>query len=155
MARVIPYPSEVLRSRSEIVMEIGWSSVPLWALEIGLLANGMAESVRISGSDGFSVVLAGEQSKRHQQRHAGSRHPRSVGEWRADQLLAVAMSNDAIGHLHAFLMRAYRDGMAEVSHIHIPVVVDDGELDLTFLFDVSTPPMSPQEMARRLRSTST
>jgi hypothetical protein len=56
-----------------------------------------------------------------------------------------------LGHLLATLLRAYRDQVAEVSHVHIEGLLDGAPYDLTVMFDVCKESMSPEE-AKKLTS---
>ena len=60
--------------------------------------------------------------------------------------LRLALPKVTIEYLQAVLLRAYRDGMAEIGHVHI----ETNAADLTLLFSVSAPPMSADEAMRLL-----
>jgi hypothetical protein len=76
-------------------------------------------------------------------------HRAAVLRLSADRMM-FSLSRNQAEYLEATLLRAYRDEMAEVNHIHLEGELDGSSYDLTLLFDVSRPPMSPEEATARM-----
>jgi hypothetical protein len=60
------------------------------------------------------------------------------------------LGRNQVEYLRAVLLRALRDGAAEANHIHIEGELAGQQYDLTVMFQVSQPPMSPEEAAKRM-----
>lgn len=143
MSRSFRIRSEPLFSQEEIVIEVEQAEVGALALEVTLLLMTLAESVSIICPGDHVVVLSlQDESEEVAKRTKVAR----VTEKR----MKLELSRTQAGYLQATLLRAYRDEMAEVNHIHIEGFLRDAPFDLTVFFRTSRPPMSPEEIERLL-----
>jgi hypothetical protein len=63
----------------------------------------------------------------------------------------VAFDSVQLGYLKHFTLRAVRDGMAEVDHIDLELTRQTHEaVDFCIMYPSSAPPVSPEEVRRRL-----
>lgn len=122
-------------------MEIQQPDVGSFALELTLLACQLSESLRIQLRGGSSLVLT---------RLAADRVPKAVVTVAPDGAMSFALGTNQIESLQSVLLRAYRDEMAEVNHIHVEGERDGNPFDLTFMFGASRPPMSADKAAKLL-----
>jgi hypothetical protein len=124
----------VIASGSELVVELTQGEVPILALELMLLLRGFADLVCLaSGAVQVALRLAAKSS-------TATTFIREVSG-----RLQCSLSRDNAEYLEVTLLRAYRDNMAAVNHVHIEGSLDGENFDLTLLFDVFRPPMTPEE----------
>jgi len=142
MKRFLSLQSEGLLGSAELVIEILQTEVARVALELTLLRLGHCDSVRIQAGGGTSVVLT---------MLAEDRVSKASVARGTDGSLSFALGINQVGYLQAVLLRAYRDEMAEVNHVHVEGVQAGQDFDLTLMFSVYQPPMSPEEVERLTR----
>lgn len=140
MIRLIRTANPILIERRECLIEFAHEEVGPCALELALLLGGMTRALRLRARDGMELEVSLESpGVRAKVRALSTEHVR------------FDLARNQAEYLEAVLLRAYRDGMAEVSHIHLEGDGDDGAMDLTVLFRTHAPPMTPDEAAKRLR----
>ena len=101
-------PDRIIASGSEIVLELSQADVAVLALELALVLGGFANGVSVvSGSSKLALRVA-EQGP-----------ATTVFTREASGRVECSLSRDNAEYLQATLLRAYRDGMAEVNHIHV------------------------------------
>lgn len=132
MNRVLRLPTSPLLGTSEVVLEVPHALVSGLALELALLTAGLSDSVRLVAKTGAAIVL-------------------SLGEGltsradRAEDEASFEIARNQAEYLLMVLLRAHRDGTAEVNHVHIEGISSQSSFDLTILFELSAPPMTPEE----------
>ncbi len=141
MNRFFRISSEPLFGQEEVVLEVEQAEVGALALELTLLLMKLTESISISSPEGHAIYLSLQDEP---EELAKRTKVASVAEKR----LNFALSRTQAGYLQATLLRAYRDEMAEVNHIHIEGTLRGAPFDLTIFFQTSRPPMSPEEIER-------
>lgn len=142
LQRFLPVTGESLLSSTEVVIELPQEAVSSVALEMTLLIAGLAETLRIQPTRGPSVLF---------RLLAGDRVSKAVVTRHADGMTAFSLGRNQAKYFQATLLRAYRDQMAEVNHIHIEGADEDGSvLDLTVMFAVYREPVSPEEAQKLL-----
>jgi hypothetical protein len=128
--------------RGEVVVTVPHETVGLLALELTLLVFEEASSLRLAGPSQFSVVLTVVP---------GTRVSKATAQKEPNGLRFELGRNQA-EYLLATLLRAHRDGAAEVDHIHIESMLGSEYYDLTVFFEQSLAPMSQEEAMRRVFS---
>jgi hypothetical protein len=119
---------------SEIIVELSQGEIAVIALELTLLLGGLVDFACLVSGAARLVLQIAEQGR------VVTTFSREAGE-----RVRCSLSRDNAEYLQMSLLRAYRDGMAEVNHIHIEGKLDGESFDLTLLFDTSRPPMTPEE----------
>jgi hypothetical protein len=138
VARPRPFElaSEIIVDPEELLVEVSLLEFGPAALEMTLLAGNLIPQAAFQDRNGrrltFSVLAS--DAKRGEFSGLDSRN------------IQLSIPIVTVKYLQAVLLRAYRDGMAEVDHVH----VETTSIDLTFLFAVSAPPMSGEEAGRIL-----
>jgi hypothetical protein len=138
------FEAETLVSNGEIVVEIEQEHVGTWALGITLLLESLAEQLQIISINGRERVLLMLQRSDPSAKETIVRRVERGG---CSFIIATTQAQC----LQAMLLRAYRDGVAEVNHMHIEGTLGESGFDLTFFFKSSQPPMSPAEAERLMR----
>ena len=134
MKRLLNTDSTVVMGPGELVLEVSQNEFGKWALEFTLLLEGLTKitDMRI-GKNRICISLS--------------------NDLHADRLLAKKSGNgdfefilprNQAEYLQAKLLRAYRDEMAEVNHVHAEGFLDGKPFDLTMMFDVYRPPMTAE-----------
>ncbi|MCK6547614.1 hypothetical protein L6R52_17320 [Myxococcota bacterium] len=131
---------EVTESDGELVVSLLQSEVAMVALELTLLLQSLASEVRLRAKRGPRCAL---------------RIPTpEAGESRISMPAAgdfvFELTADAVGYLQAYLLRAHRDGLAEVSHVHVDAVGPRGPFALTVMCELYQGPMSADQAKRLL-----
>jgi len=133
--------AETLSSKDELLVEIEQDDVGVWALAVTLLLEGLTEQVRVTSlSDGETYLLRLQKDEHSAKRTVVSR-AHSGG-----YVFALALTQAR--YMQVTLLRAYRDGMAEVNHVHVEGTLDGSAFDLTAFFKVARPPMSSDDAKR-------
>ncbi|MEZ4306427.1 MAG: hypothetical protein R3F14_00040 [Polyangiaceae bacterium] len=141
MNRSVEATGEVLSNSAEVVLELTPREVETWALEVELLLRGLSDRLTVRGDGGKHVVLTLDKG-------AASGRGRAL---RPDEhTFRFDLPANQLGYLQRALLVAYRDGVAEVNHIHIETDAGAGTFDLTVMFEVYRPPMPGEEATRRL-----
>jgi len=142
MNRFLACDDEIIFGQREAVLEIMQERFGVWALEIALLLQGLAESLTVRSPSGGTLLLA-LLSDRGVKRSVVSPH--------GTNKLRFELSRTQAEYLQAVLLRAYRDGMADVEHVHIEGRCAGATYDLTLFFGASRPPKSVEEAAKLLQ----
>jgi hypothetical protein len=144
MGRALKFDTEIRIGQGETVVTIRQAHVEAWALEVGLLLHELNDSLVVRSSANATVTLSllPEERKRKAIRTVVTRSKPNA--------LKFQVSRTQAETLQALLLRAYRDGVAEVNHIHIEGLLDGVEYDLTPFFEKSRPPMSAGDAAKTL-----
>jgi hypothetical protein len=119
---------------AEVVVELSHDEVKLLALEITLLAAGL-----------ISMVALRSHSKQRVELTPGSRDVRATLRVLQADYVQVGLSQNQMEYLQMVLLRAYRDEMAEVNHVHLEGECAGREMAFTVLFETFRPPLSPAE----------
>jgi hypothetical protein len=142
MNRFLASDDEIIFGQRESVVEILQERFGVWALEISLLLQGLAESLTVRSPNGGTLLLsllADKSVKRSAVSRGGTNR------------LRFDLSRTQAEYLQTVLLRAYRDGMADVEHVHVEGAFAGTTYDLTFFFGASRPPMSAEEAAKLLQ----
>ncbi len=129
--------------QTELIVELEQGDVKTWALDVTLLLQGLVESLIVRSSDEREVVLS-------LQSEGEGFAKRTIASRIGPSKMQFEMSRTQAKFFQAVLLRAYRDGEAEVDHIHIEGELGETPYDLTVAFRTSRPPMSAEEAARLL-----
>jgi hypothetical protein len=136
MNRFLQLPGEPVVGDNEVVIEVPHTIVAPMALELSLLLSGLADSLRMRAQSGINIVITVG---------AGVAVSKAiVGRGKADTL-SFELGRNQAEYLHAVLLRAHRDGAAEVNHIHIEGAGGEDLFDLTILFETYREPMTREE----------
>lgn len=139
--RFLALAGDSLGGESEVILELKPSDIPHFALELTLLLEGLADSLRLQPSSGPSVMISMIPSDRVSKARV---------DVTPDGSIAFAIGKNQAGYIRAILLRAYRDRMAEVSHIHIEGEFKGALRDLTVVCTLFREPMSSKDAARFL-----
>jgi hypothetical protein len=144
MKRSVKTSATAIIGRGELVLEISQNEFGKWALEFTLLLEGLANSVemRIGAENRLRIRLTNEP---HTDRLIAIKSGTGDFEFIVPRTQAE--------YLQATLLRAYRDEMAEVNHVHAEGFIDGKPFDLTIMFDVYKPPMTAEEAEREILGT--
>lgn len=140
VTRAVRLPSELLHSDGEVVLELSQGMLGPVILELDLLLHAYVSEVQLRRSRGPSVRLRCSVDERHVPRV----HRVPEGDFAFD------LARTDVEYMHGFLLRAYRDGMGEVSHIHVEARGEPGSFDLTVMLELYKPPMSAEDAKRLL-----
>lgn len=124
----------ILAGVTEVIVEIQQSDVAACALELTLLLHGLSGSLCfVSGTMRLTLQI--------------SELPRAPAAVISEVggRVRCSLSRESAEYLQAVLLRAYRDGIAEVNHVHIEGKMDGKSVDVTFVFDTFRPPMTSEE----------
>jgi hypothetical protein len=139
--RFLSLASESLMGTTETVIELKQAAVGSIALEVALLLAGMVQSLRIRPSKGPQLIVTLIDS---------DRISKAVVTREPDNTVSFAIGRNQAEYLHAVLLRAYRDQMAEVNHVHIEGQSDAAPFDLTVMFEVAREPMTSEDAKKLL-----
>jgi hypothetical protein len=136
MNRFLLLPNEPVVGDNEVVMELPHAFVTALSLELSLLLAGLTDSLRLRAHSGASVVLS--------LRNEAAATKADVRRDKADAL-SFDLGRNQAEYLHVVLLRAHRDGSAEVNHIHIEGADGNDPFDLTVMFELCREPMTAEE----------
>jgi hypothetical protein len=141
MKRVTRLDGAAVANRDELVVEIRHATVGAWALEIMLLSGAFAEEVVVHLGDGWTIALrmSGDPEAR-----------RSAFTSTGERSYTCVLSRTQLGYVQGTLLRAYRDEVAEVNHIHVEGLLGDSPFDMTLMFERYREPMSPEEAEKAI-----
>jgi hypothetical protein len=136
MQRTLKFDTEVLIGQRETVVEIRQDRIEAWALEVSLLLSGLNDTLVVRSTTKPTIMLSvlPEERKR---KAARTTAPSTVVTRSKPDKLTFQLSRTEAEAIQATLLRAYRDEMAEVNHIHIGGLFEGVTYDLTLFFDVS------------------
>jgi hypothetical protein len=140
MKRHLSVAEDFLVSRDEVVVEIAAQEIKDFAIEATLLREELSTTLVLRSPTGQRVELsvqAADVRAKVRQLDSGDYH--------------FELASNQVGTLQMFLLRAYREGMADVNHIHLEGIIAGREMDLTLLFQVYKPPMPPDEAEKLIR----
>ncbi len=128
----------VLLGDEEAVVELAQEDVRELALEVVLLRRELTDAVVLRPKRGPQIVLG--------LRTSGVPEPTgTVTRTERDQVRFDLPAN-LLGYLESVLLRCYRDGMAEVDHIHVAGTLSGKPYDLTVMFELPRAPLTPEEV---------
>ncbi len=136
MRRFVLLDSEPILEAGEVVVEVRAAAVSTLALEFCLLLEGLADSLRLGTASGTAVLLRLTD---------GEQLGKATVERSAANVVSFQFGRNQAEYVQAALLRAYRDGVAEVSHIHVEGSLGDTPFDLTLLFECHREPLSADE----------
>lgn len=143
MKRFMSVTSEALLSAAEIVIELSPSAVASLALEFALLLEGMAFSLRIRPSKGPTLLLSLTND---------DKVSKGAVTRESDGSVHFALGRNQAEYLQAVLLRAFRDQIAEVNHVHIEGRINAMPFDLTVMFENFREPMTAEDAKNLLGS---
>jgi hypothetical protein len=126
----------------ELAISFGDFSISEFCCELQLLIYGYAESLTIKSDSSRRIVslrMDGETSRRDLDA--------KVRFEESNQRVDVVLGKRHVEYWLCFFLKYYRDGLAEVDHIHLEDPSEDREV--TIIVSESQPPM-PGEEARRI-----
>ena len=137
--RFVELATAAILAEEEAVAEVGQSMVVTLVAELDLLLYGLSDSVNLGGCNGPSIILeVGDDDRVAKGR---------VTHESADAV-RFCLGVNQVEYLQSTLLIAYRDGAAEVNHVHAEAMRDGGACyDLTLLFERYREPMSPEQVA--------
>jgi len=141
MKRSTAIIQEFIIDTAEAVLELTQDEVGLVALEITLLMSAMISQVTLRSPTNQRIELTVNPNE-----HTTRAKLRLI----APEQLQVELPRNQGEFLQAVLLRAYRDEMAEVNHIHLEGFMNGEPMDLTFLFRVYREPMSQKDAVKAL-----
>jgi len=141
MNRVVVLPVEPIVGDNEAVIECPQSLVAALALELSLLLTGFSDSLRLRAPLGMSIVITVG---------LGSAVSKALVERASTNSLFFELGRNQAEYLQAVLLRAHRDGAAEVNHIHIEGMETNDPFDLTVMFELYSEPMSAEEAIKMM-----
>lgn len=139
--RFVTLSSESLVGDNEVVIESQQTHFATMALEMTLLLEGMVTSIKLRASTGPSIILTLIE---------GDKVAKTEVSTDADGTLIFTIGRNQAEYLQAVFLRAYRDGMAEVNHVHIEGNRNGDPFDLTVMFDSYGEPMTSEEADKLL-----
>jgi len=134
--RFLSLPGESLMGAGEVVIELKQGVIGSFALELALLLSGLVQSLRIQPTKGPQLLVTLTDSDRISKATVTREAPDSV---------RFNIGRNQAAYLQATLLRAYRDEMAEVNHVHIEGQCNGTPFDLTVMFELAREPMTPEE----------
>jgi hypothetical protein len=143
MRRLLSIRTEIIIDATEVVAEVSQAEVALLVLELMLLLEGLVETVTLRSPEKATIVLTmlsecGENVKGCVVSRSGKEKVRvEVPRTQAENLMAV-------------LLRAYRDGMAEVNHVHLEGSLANTPYDFTIMFAAAKRPLAPEELKKAI-----
>lgn len=139
--RFLSLPCESLQSSGEIVIELQQDVIPVIALELTILLCGLAKRLRLQpiSSPAISLEILADDFA-----------TKAVVTQAADGSVTFSLGLNQAEYFQAVLLRAYRDQVAEVNHIHIEGERVNLSFDLTILFRAFREPMSAEEAEKLL-----
>jgi hypothetical protein len=140
--RFLSLPGESLVGAGEVVIELKQGVIGSFALELALLLSGLVQSLRIQPSKGPQLLVTLTDGERVSKANMTPEPPDTV---------RLKIGRNQAAYLQAALLRAYRDQMAEVDHVHIEGQCNGTPFDLTVMFEFARVPMTPEE-AQKLMS---
>ena len=139
MNRFVSLPNEPLIGANEVVVEVPHDMVAALALEFSLLLSNLATALRLGAKHGASILISVG--------HGTSVSKATVRRQRLDTI-SFELGRNQAEYLLAALLHAYRDGVAEVNHLHIEGIEGSGLFDLTVMFERYREPMSGSDATK-------
>jgi hypothetical protein len=123
-----------------ITIDLGAVPIDEWCLNLCLLKEGLVDAITFAGKGRLKIEVDQTMER--------SRHARARSE---SGQVHLFVHPEELEFWVGFFLKAYRDGMAEVSHIDVEAISipDNEEIDVTFLAGKAAPPM-PGEEARKI-----
>ncbi len=138
MGRTLLIQQDFLLGAAEVVVELADMNVVSLSMELNLLLHSMTDSITLTCPQKTKITLK-----------LGAPKKWTIVEGHTRSSVSFLLSRNEAEYIQAVLLRAYRDKMAEVDHIHIEGrTIQDDAFDLTLMFQTYRPPMSPEEAAR-------
>jgi hypothetical protein len=125
---------------TEVVVSLAEADVTPLCLEFALLLLGETAALQLqSGEERLDLEIA----KKSQQPQASFARGKARG-------LRCTLDRDGLEYLQATLLRAWRDGAAEVDHLHLEGALAGSGHDLTVRFAKAQAPMTAAQARRKL-----
>ena len=143
----LPIDIELVRHPGQTVLSLSFRREALrdWCLGLCLLKEGLIETLIVAEERGKSKMIKFRATQETDRVTQVTFKP-DFGQ--------VEITRNQLGYLHRFFLKYYRDGVADVDHLDLEAInADTGEIDayITFRVPDSRPPVSPEEVERRLR----
>ena len=131
-----------------VVIDIRSAEIADWCGHLCLLEKHLVDSIRIADSRRrFSLVFMIDDSL--EEAHI------SKVRSRGPELLTIALTPTECRRWTNVFLKYYRDGIFDVDHIDVDVTSEipgyEQRLTMTFKGMAAAPPVSPEEIARRLK----
>lgn len=139
MNRLIQSKCSVMNSSGEFVIELKQTDVSCFILELTMLLMKQVYRLTFMFEDDIRVDMRLQDDLPHASKMIVNKKGNG---------LFFDFSVNHLEYLLAFLLRAYRDGVAEVDHIHLEGDYGPQSYDLTFIFDSYSPSLTPEEAAK-------
>ena len=123
-----------------ITIDLKAVSIDEWCLNLCLLNEGLVDAITFAGKGRLRIEVDQTMEK--------PRRARAKSE--SDQV-HLFVHPEELEFWVSFFLKAYRDGMAEVSHIDVEAtsIPDDEEIDVTFIVGNAARPI-PGDEARKI-----
>ncbi len=139
MKRSIKIECSTINADSEFIIELRQSDISTLILELSMIMMGLLDKLMIIFNNGDSVEISlGEKLSQTDKATVSQKQGR----------VFFVLSANHLEYLCTFLLRVYRDEIAEVNHLHIEGKKGDEPYDLTLLFNQSSAAMTPEEASR-------
>jgi hypothetical protein len=132
--------AQVRIGNNEIVLVLGKNDTRELALEVALLLFGLTDGLLVNATGDQAMFIA---------RHPDPAEVRGRVDHSDAARVDVLLARNQLEFIQAALLRAYRDGVAEVDHIHAEVTRQTGVYDVTLVFEHHRGPL-PLDEAMRL-----
>ena len=139
MTRVYNSYCTALKEKNEFVIELQQSSISGLVLELFMVMLGLIDRLVILFEGNIKLEVRLEKIL--------SPGDKAVVKDTSEGI-AINFSRTHLEYLCAFLLRTYRDQMAEVNHLHIEGEKEAVAFDLTFLFEIYAESLSPEEASK-------
>jgi hypothetical protein len=139
MKRSLAIAEDFLMNDDEIVVELSQQEVASAALEVTLLVASLGDAVVLRSARGQRVELSARPG-----------NVRAIVQKVSSDHFQFVLATNQLGYLQMVLLRTYRDGMADVNHVHLEGTLMGKGFDLTIFFQVYKQPLSPEEVAKRI-----
>ena len=140
MRRFFELGAAAILGDEEAVVEVRQGLVTGLIAELNLLLYGLSDSLHLGGSNQARIGLeigGGDRISKGRVTHESS------------DAVHFLFGRNQVEYIQSTLLIAYRDGAAEVNHIHLEAIRDvgGGDYDLTLLFELYREPLSPKQAA--------
>lgn len=133
--------NDILLSDSEYVIEVSSKHLQLWCLSFTLLATKLVSSFNILFKNHRVKILLSEDLE---------------NKWlevikKDASITEVAIPMNQVEYLQFTLLRALRDSIAEMEHIHLEGSRNSEQFNITLFFENYSQPFDPEEAAKLMR----
>lgn len=125
---------------AEIVVSLTEAELAPLCLELALLLLSETTALQLqAGEERLDLEVAKK-----------SQHPQASFTYGKSRTLRCAIDRDGLEYLQATLLRAWRDGIAEVDHVHIEGLLAGAGHDFTVRLAKARPPVSASQARKKL-----